>query len=206
MKHLLHAVLIILILLIATGCGGGNGPVWPPPNGDGGRVPNYDLLYPDIVCRWDDDAFPLKVYIDPHPSSDAFAHQLYTAALEGIDMWDNVIDGIPDPFIYEPDIDSTDITARWELMNLSGYTLATKYKDHIAIRKMAINVDIRDPESIRLIMGHELGHVLGLDLSGVSNDLMYSHIYPGITTLTQRDSDMINWLYSQENYVPIYTY
>jgi predicted Zn-dependent protease len=91
-------------------------------------------------------------------------------------------------------------------MNLSGYTRATEYDDHIAIHKIALSNELRDPESVELIMCHELGHVLGLNLSGVYGDMMYVLVVPGKTGITQRDHTMINWLYNQENYIPIRTY
>jgi len=194
------------MISFAFGCGGSGGPVWPPPNGDG-RVENYTLLFPGKTCRWPDNAFPLKVYVDPAPAEmGLYGPSIRAAAVDGIDMWDGVIIAIPDVFNHELDYDSADIISRWETMNLDGYTLATEYKSYIAIHKIAISKSVTSTNAARLIMAHELGHVLGLNLSGVNGDLMFSHINPGTTTLTDRDRDMINWLYSREEYVPIRTY
>jgi len=206
MKLITPFLTIFLLALIIAGCGGGGGPVWPLPYDDG-RIANYTLLFPDKICRWPDSAFPLKVYVDPAPPEmGVYGPSIRDAAIVGIDSWDRVIAGIPDIFNYEPDFNSADIISRWETMNLDGYTLATEYTSYIAIHKIAISKSITNTESARLIMGHELGHVLGLNLSGVKGDLMYSHIDPFNTSLTYRDSDMINWLYSRETYIPIRTY
>jgi len=205
MRKIASAFLLWILLILSVSCGGG-GPTQPPINGDG-RVENYTLLYPDKICRWDTTAFPLKVFVDPAPTqAGPFGPTLRAAAVAAIDTWDNVIVGIPDVFNHETDYDSADIIVRWETMSIDGYTRATEYEDHVAIHKIALSDQIGDPASAALIMGHELGHVLGLNLSGVPGDLMHSHVDPQKTTLTQRDRDMINWLYSRENYIPILTY
>jgi hypothetical protein len=201
------ALLLAKFLLLATisGCDGG-GPVWPPTDNDG-RPADYSLIFPDKICRWSDSAFPLKVYVDPAPADmGVYGPSIRDAAVAGIDIWDGVIAGMPDVFNYEADFDSADIIVRWETMNLDGYTLATEYSSYVAIHKIAISKSIVSTQASRLIMGHELGHVLGLNLSGVHGDLMYSHIDPLSTSITTRDSDMINWLYNRETYVPIRTY
>jgi len=196
----------LFILVILTSCGGGSGPVYPPDPTDG-RPASYSLLYEDKVCRWDDSAFPLKVYIDPPPVvPGGYGPTLFAAAVAGIEMWDGEIQDLPNLFDHHEDFFTADIICRWEDMDLAGYTLATEFSNYVTIHKIAINEGLRDPAEITLIMGHELGHVLGLNLSGVSGDLMFSHVNPGSTTLTKRDHDMINWLYSRDSYVPIRTY
>ncbi len=205
MRKVLLSALLLILTIPHISCSGGTGVVVPPPVD--GRVANYTLLFDGRICRWDDSAFPLKVYIDPPPvEMGGFGPAIYQAAVIGIDMWDGVITGLPDLFNHEAGFDNADIIVRWETMNLSGYTRATEYVDRIAIHKLALSTDLRDPASTMLIMGHELGHVLGLNLSGVNGDLMYLVVNPVSTSLTQRDHDMINWLYSQEQYVPIRTY
>jgi len=207
MRKTFFTLCLCFITLSSAACKDSGNPVIPPPVNNDGRVADYGLLYDNKICRWDIDAFPLSVYIDPAPASTGeFSPGMMAAAIDGIDMWDGVITNIPVLFTHVADFDSADIIVRWETIDLSGYTRATEYPDHIAIHKIALSDAIRDFVSLELIMGHELGHVLGLNLSGVSGDLMFSHVYPDKTTLTQRDIDMINWLYSQESYIPIRTY
>ncbi len=206
MKRIVPAAWLFALLFLALACVGGSGPVWPP-DGNDGRVPSYDLLYPDKTCHWDLDAFPLKVYIDP-PSATAglYGAQLRSAAVEAVDTWDGTIEGVPDLFEYETDESSADIFVHWESLKTDGYTIVKAYKSHLAIHRTAISDKVMDPEAVRLILGHELGHVLGLGHSLVQSDLMYSPIDPLTAKLTERDEDMVRWLYGQENYIVILTY
>jgi len=206
MKRIVPAAWLFTLLFLALACGGGSGPVWPP-DGNDGRVPYYDLLYPDKVCHWDLDAFPLKVYIDP-PSVTAgpYGAHLRSAAIEAVDTWDGIIEGVPDLFEYVTDKDSAEIFVYWERQRNDGYTVALDYESHIAIHRTVISNRVMDPQAVRLILGHELGHVLGLGHSLVAADLMYSPIDPLTTKLTERDKDMVTWLYGQENYIVILTY
>ena len=203
MKRFL-VILFAVALFLSYGCGGGSGPVWPPDGDGDGRVPGYTLLYPDKTCRWDTESFPILVWIDSPPASaGGYGPSMVQAAIEGLEMWNGAIDGVPVTFQLEQVEENTDIRIRWEAMNLGGYTLATEFPDRIRIRKAALNETLRDPAMIRLLMAHELGHVLGLDLSNTHGDLMFATVDPVTTSFTDRDSKMINWLYGQENYFPI---
>lgn len=202
---LLLAVIILASLLSA--CSGGSGPIYPPDGNNDGRPADYELLYSDRICRWDSSAFPLGVFIDPPPASaGAYGPIMLSAARDAVNTWDGVIDGIPDVFNLESESGNEEITVRWQECEGGGYTRVTDYGYYIAIHKIALSEDLRDPELIRLFMGHELGHVLGLGHSQVSWDLMFSPIDSSKTSLSARDREMASWLYTQQSYVPIRPY
>ncbi|HDS29555.1 MAG TPA: matrixin family metalloprotease, partial [Firmicutes bacterium] len=92
---------------------------------------------------------------------------------------------------------------RWEKYKGGGYTQVYEQDGYIAIHKIALSDDLRDPVLVKLFMGHEMGHVLGLGHSKVGWDMMFTPIDAARTSLTQRDKDMLKWLYSRTNYIPI---
>jgi len=203
MRQIIFLISGFILLTISAGCGG-SGPVYPPNGTDDGRVAGYTLLYPDKTCRWDTGAFPLAIWIDTPPAAAGpYGPNMMQAAVDGLELWSGVIDGVAEAFSQELVQENADVILRWEVMELGGYTLATEFPDRIQIHKAALNEDLRDPELIRLLTGHELGHVLGLDLSDTPGDLMHVNVNPGTTSVTDRDTKMINWLYGQENYFPI---
>ena len=61
----------------------------------------------------------------------------------------------------------------------------------------------RNHYQLARVMTHELGHVLGLDHSDSSGDIMYRSETNGDLALSARDLQMVRWLYSQSQYVPV---
>ena len=197
----------LLLATLLTACSGGNGPVIPPDGNDDGRPVDYDLLYPDRICRWDSSEFPLGIYIDAPPeSAGAYGSIMHAAAQDAVDSWDGMIESIPNVFDLETVAGNEEITVRWQECDGGGYTCVTDYGYYIAIHKIALSEDLRDPVLISLFMSHELGHVLGLGHSQVSWDLMFSTIDFSKTAMSDRDRDMVRWLYKQQSYVPIQPY
>lgn len=203
-NRVLFSILALILIYLAAGCSGGSSPVTPGP-GPGDRPANYTLLFNDKVCRWKDGVFPLLVYIDPPPSDAGSAAGLMMAsAANGVEMWDNIITGIPDVFNVAPDEESADIVVRWQDDTDGAYTRVTDYGSYVSIKKIAVSEDIRNPKAIKLLMTHELGHVLGLGHSAIKTDLMFNTLNYNLTSMTDRDIQIIRWLYSQTSYIPIF--
>lgn len=194
-------VLLIAVLALVS-CGGGSGPIAPPI--DPTRPANYDLLFADKICRWDDSAFPIRIYIGPPPAeAGAYGPFMSAAAANATEVWDHVLTGFSDIFEITPDLSQADLSVVWSDMGEGGLTHVVSLPDHVAIDGIFISKDLRNPDAITLILAHELGHALGLGHSGVHDDLMFSAITPGSTRLTTHDKEMLRWLYGKDQYTPI---
>jgi hypothetical protein len=207
LSFILSFLLSLLLSLILVSCGGG-GPVTPPGPNDPYRPIQYDLLVGNKVCRWDSAAFPLDIYVDPPPAgAGEYGPSMKEAAEAVVDFWNNKIDGVAIPFrIWNgTDQPGPEVYIRWQSDTKSAYTNFLIFDDHMAIDRIAVSVDLRDTEIIKLLVSHELGHVLGLGHSHVNGDLMFPVVTLGKSEFTERDHDMINWLYNQETFTPITT-
>jgi hypothetical protein len=205
MRRALYLLTILLLVAGSIACGGGSGPTWPP-NNNTGHPSEYDLLFPTKTARWDSTAFPIRVYITAPPNSGSATSTLIAAAQNALKTWNGQVNGIPAFFVSTDDPKGYDVIVRWQDDTPDAYTVAVDRDDHIAIHKIAMSQSLIDPDQVRPLLSHELGHVLGLGHSGIRGDLMFPIIEPGLTKLTLRDYDMINWLYNQTNYIPIRTY
>jgi hypothetical protein len=205
-RRLFPLIIIMVLAISAISCGGGNAPAWPDGGQNTGRQTGYDLLFPSKIVRWDASAFPINVYITAPPHSGSDAAKLLSTAKEALSTWDGQIEGMPVLFRYVDGSASYDIIVNWQDDTPGAYTVATDKGDRIVIRKIAINQNLIDPEQVKPLLAHELGHVLGLGHSKIRGDLMYPAIVPGTTELTERDHYMIAWLYANTSYVPIRTY
>ncbi|MGE0491356.1 MAG: matrixin family metalloprotease [Vulcanimicrobiota bacterium] len=100
-----------------------------------------------------------------------------------------------------------DLTVDWSGRGLSpgsrAETRMSRSAQQVVPSDIRVRPDGRDLPQLSRIMTHELGHVLGLDHSDFAGDIMYhsEQDYPG--QLTQRDHQMLVWIYSQQNYTPV---
>lgn len=182
----------------------GHGHQHQPPTD--GRVAGYDTItYQGQPCAVNRQNLPLLVY----SSSPGQAHLLQYAAqtwneagqrMGGIKFIE-VINGPAHGAI------EVDWSGRGMPAGAAGLTTMMKSRDGVRVTGIGIK-PMRSASQTKLIevLSHEIGHALGLDHSDDRGDLMYRSTRPQSERrqmLSERDFQMLQWLYSLQNAVPI---
>src|SRR5712692_1445787 len=150
--------------------------------------------------RWNNRyADPVRVYI-PSGAVANFRPEFLDAIRTAFKQWERV--GVPVSFDVNADSSRAEVTVRWKIqfdIDRTGQTdLEWDQDGHIL--KAAVTIATFDPkgrpldsDDVRAIALHEIGHVLGLDHSPDSSDLMYAR--GTVRQITDRDIRTATLLY-----------
>ena len=153
-----------------------------------------------MLRRWDSrNGAPIRVYFAP-----TFAANFKPAFLDAIRTafgeWTNV--GVPVRFDFNGDSTSAEVTVRWRIqfeIERTGQTDVT-WDENGHIQSAVITLATFDPkgrpmeaDDIRVVASHEVGHLLGLDHSKDSTDIMFPTAK--VRDLSERDVRTVLLLY-----------
>ena len=100
-----------------------------------------------------------------------------------------------------------DLTVDWSGSRVSpgarAETRMLRSANQVVPVELSVRTEGRNREQLARILTHELGHVLGLDHSNDARDVMFTSEQNRPGGLTERDLQMVRWLYSQNTYTPI---
>ena len=176
-----------------------NYPQYPTvPSDTGGliRPDGYEAIsFSGRTIRLDPSILPLSV----NPGDSRYQYEVESA----IQTWNNA--GLGQ--LFELTNGQADLTIDWSGSQVSsGARAETRMaysRSAVVPTDLSVKVGGRSGDQLARVVTHELGHVLGLDHSNSPDDVMYRSEQYRTTGLSQRDRQMLHWLYSQNNYTPV---
>lgn len=171
-----------------------------------GRVSGYDTItYQGHPCAVNRQNLPLQIFSEQPAQTYLLQQAAQTWNDAGQRMggvkFIEVLNGPSSGAI------AIDWTGRGMPQGAAGLTTMMKSRDGVRVTGIGLR-PMRNAPQIKLIevLSHELGHALGLDHSDDRGDLMYRSTRPQSQRqqmLSERDFQMLTWLYSLPNAVPI---
>ncbi|MFA5503986.1 MAG: matrixin family metalloprotease [Vulcanimicrobiota bacterium] len=161
-----------------------------------GRPAGYEYIaVGGKTTRLDPSYLPLT--INP---GDQYHYQTVEKAVE---IWNNAGMGA----LFQVTSGPADLTVDWSGRSVTPGTRAETRlhtsRNVVVPSSISVRTEGRDRYELARVMTHELGHVLGLDHSQHRGDMMYRSEQQGELALSNRDIQMLHWLYSQPDYVPV---
>lgn len=153
-----------------------------------------------MLRRWDNrSGTPIRVYFAPTYAAN-FKPAFLDAIRTAFDEWTNV--GVPVRFDFNADSTNAEVTVRWRIqfeIERTGQTDVT-WDENGHIQSAVITLATFDPkgrpmesDDIRVVASHEVGHLLGLDHSKDSTDIMFPTAK--VRDLSERDVRTVLLLY-----------
>jgi hypothetical protein len=153
-----------------------------------------------MLRRWENrQTAPIRVFFAPTHAAN-FQPAFLDAIKTAFGLWANA--GVPVRFEFDADSSNAEVTVKWRIqfeIERTGQTDVT-WDDNGNIQSAVITLATFDPkgrpmdqDDIRVVATHEVGHVLGLDHSKDSTDIMFPTAK--VRDLSDRDVRTVLLLY-----------
>jgi YD repeat-containing protein len=153
-----------------------------------------------MLRRWDNrTTAPIRVWFAPTHAAN-FQPSFLDAIRAGFGIWTRA--GVPVRFEFDGDSTNAEVTVKWRIqfeIERTGQTDVT-WDENGRIQSATITLATFDPkgrpmeqDDIRVVATHEIGHVLGLDHSKDSTDIMFPTAK--VRDLSDRDVRTVLLLY-----------
>jgi hypothetical protein len=153
-----------------------------------------------MLRRWDNRmSEPIRVWFAPTHAAN-FQPAFIDAIKQGFGLWTSA--GVPVRFDFDGDSSNAEVTVKWRIqfeIERTGQTDVTWDENgHIQLATITLaTFDPKgrpmEPDDIRVVATHEVGHMLGLDHSKDSTDIMFPTAK--VRELSDRDVRTVLLLY-----------
>ena len=168
------------------------------------------FLHNNRTMRWLDSTMPLTVYIAPYRfyrNQDDGAMYMGMAA-NAFNYWEQVTNGRV-RFVGVGSLLESQINLDWKRVDRSSLGTCYFNKDagnrlysaeiEIGISDGLIHAEYMNKNEVYHTILHEVGHAIGLGHSPYRDDIMYTPHQYGVTELSRKDIQTVNWLYTFPN-------
>ncbi|RAI14725.1 MAG: hypothetical protein DKM22_07425 [Candidatus Melainabacteria bacterium] len=162
------------------------------------------------TMRWEKSAMPLNVYIAPYRfyTNRGEDGMYYGLAAKAFNYWESVTNGAVS-FTAVASLMDSQINLDWKRVDRSSLGRCFFNNDasnrlysaeiEIGISDGLIHQQYMSEGEVFHTILHEVGHAIGLGHSPDTSDIMYTPHQYGVTNLSRRDIDTVNWLYKIPN-------
>jgi Matrixin len=150
-----------------------------------------------VVTRWPERVGPIRVWVQPQSAEQGFSPELISPTRRAFLAWNELALGVA--FAMVDDSTRADVHVTWSARMPKATQLGTTFRmtggsGWIAFAHVVLSTSY-DVYTVQNAARHEAGHVLGLDHSPDTRDIMAAETEGRQYVLTDADRQTAAWLY-----------